>query len=265
MNQSPQRIGKILITTGGTAGVKLARKLGRLGIDFELIPCIRIDPAPNPTDINEAVRKLHNFDWLVVTSRNGVDALSRAVKAEQILPHERDIKVAAVGPSTAAQIASIGFQVDLVPAQATAADLLRSLLQQDLAGRKVLLLQGTLSGPELAAALVSVGARIRVVLAYTTVEEVSDVERLRQLVEAGELAAVALMSGSAARALRNALDKNVFDNLRLVCIGPTTAAAVEELGARPARVATPHTTLGRARAVAAELGISENEREERNR
>ncbi len=262
MSSEPGRKRKILVTTGGGTGRKLIRKLERAGFQTVLIPCIRIEPAPNPEDLVDAVRNLQSYDWLVLTSRNGVRALNQVVRNEGILPSESDISVAAVGPTTAAELASMGYKADLVPPKATSASLLKALLDCELEGRSLLLVQGTLSSPELAANLVTVGAIVRVVLGYSTVEEVADPTRLRDLLDGGHLDAVTLMSGSAARALHRALGEEVFSNQQLICIGPATAAVVEGLGARPTRVASPHTTDGLVQALTAELSSHENKEQE---
>jgi uroporphyrinogen-III synthase len=149
------------------------------------------------------------YDWLVVTSRNGAEELARrGVTANRI---------AAIGPATAAALRSHGLRVDLVAATHTQEGLREELPEGSLL---------------LAAAE---DARQDVLDAdflplYRTIE-------LRPDVPQADVAL--LMSGSAARALAV-----TGVRMRVVAIGPQTAAEAQAAGLEVAAVAAVHDLDG---------------------
>jgi uroporphyrinogen-III synthase len=251
--RDPGRATRVLVTAEGDLAAAISAMLEREGVAADVVPCIRVLPPPDPTGLAQAVKALHELDWLVVTSRNGARAFIRACRDAAVDPGQSPACVAVVGPSTATELTSSGMTVSLVPQKATAGALAEALAATGLAGRSVLLLHGTMSSPELAASLAAAGAKVTTAVAYTTVEGVEDPDLLRTRASRGELDVVTLASGSAARALASAIGSDAFFRLRLVCIGPATAEVVRELGVEPARIATPHTADGLVRAVIAEL------------
>lgn len=149
------------------------------------------------------------YDWLVITSRNGAHELARrGVTANRI---------AAIGPATAAALRAHGLHVDLVATTHT-----QEGLREELP-------EGTLL---LAAAE---GARQDVLEAdflplYRTIE-------LRPDPPSADVAL--LMSGSAARAL-----SATGARVRVVAIGPQTAAEARAAGLDIAAVASTHDLDG---------------------
>ena len=68
--------------------------------------------------MDEAIRHIASYDWILFTSKNGV---------ERFMDRARDIgaaRVAAVGPSTAHALARRGLQVSLIPDRFSAEGLL---------------------------------------------------------------------------------------------------------------------------------------------
>lgn len=252
-----RRAPRVLVTADGPTARKISQGLEAAGFEPIELSCIRIEPVSEPRELRESARKLASMDWLVVTSRNGVEALVRAMLDEGLHPSELSVAVAAVGTATATAASEVGLEVRLIPPQATSLHLASALEQQNLEGRRVLLIQGDLAGPELAERLSASGARVTRVIAYRTIEEVSDPERLAQLMREGGFAAVTLTSGSGARALESALGRDMFLRQNLICIGPATAQVVAQIGSVRVRVASPHTAEGLVEAVVSELsGLS---------
>ena len=66
--------------------------------------------------LDEALKKILDYDWLILTSVNGVEALFNRLTAlamdESSLQH---LKIAAIGPATEQAIADRGLVVDVVP------------------------------------------------------------------------------------------------------------------------------------------------------
>lgn len=182
---------------------ELVARVEALGHDAVLCELIRVEPlGDEPVDARA-------YDWLVVTSRNGVHELARrGVRANRI---------AAIGPATAEALRAHGLQVDLVAATHT-----QEGLRDELPEGTVLLAAAE-------------GARRDVLEAdflplYRTVE-------LRPEVPDSDLAL--LMSGSAARALAA-----TGATVPVVAIGPQTAAEARAAGLKVVAIAATHDLDG---------------------
>lgn len=183
--------------------------------------------------IEFAARNPH-ADWVVVTSAAAAEVLAAA--APRAWPNAR---LAAVGPATARELASLGRSPHLVPSEHTAAALVAAM--PDLTGRIVVHPRGDLNPPDLVDALRARGADVREVLAYRNRAPVGHVDRLRAVLPVD---ATPLLSGSAATRLAEALGGG-FDRLgQVIAIGPSTARTAREAGLPVHRVAEPHTQAG---------------------
>lgn len=184
---------RVLVTRAPDQASRLSARLRAAGL--EVVECPLVETVPTGDDPVDVA----GYDWLVLTSRTGVEELLRRVVGP--LP-----PVAVVGPGTADALRAHGIEPALVPARSTQEGLLDALPRP--AGR-ILFAGAQDARPLLADAL---GADV--VVLYRTVPR--PLERLPE----ADLAALA--SASAARAL-------AAHTTALPCasIGPqTTAAAV---------------------------------------
>ncbi|HYI74110.1 MAG TPA: uroporphyrinogen-III synthase [Gaiellaceae bacterium] len=214
---------------------KLAGELERLGAEVTLVPLIEIRPAEDRRALEEAVRALSSYDWIVLTSVNGVAAVAEG------LAGLAGPKVAAVGPVTAEAIRSHGVEPAFVASRASD-DIAGGLGQ--LPGKRVLLPQADIADPHLAEELRGRDAEVDVVVAYRTVLVEPPMWGILPLRIAD---AVVLASGSACRSLAAA--GGAGGNALLVCIGPKTAKVAREVGLRVGLVADETTSDGIIRAL----------------
>ena len=160
---------------------------------------------------------LDRFDWIVLTSAAGVDALPSTPPGP---------RWAAVGQSTAKALRTRGVEADLIPAESSGAALGEAL--PDPEGARVLLVRASLADPDLPATLRKRGAEVAEVTAYLTVEgpDESRDELSRALAEPG-LAAVIFASGSAVRGF---VKLGGTTDLPAITLGPRTSAVARETG-----------------------------------
>jgi uroporphyrinogen III methyltransferase/synthase len=95
------------------------------------MPTIRIEPAPNKREFYESVAYSHGYDWLIFTSPNGVDAFFNAFF--EIYRDARDlggVRIAAIGPATAARVNAFRFQVDVQPEKYVAEEIITALQKE---------------------------------------------------------------------------------------------------------------------------------------
>jgi uroporphyrinogen-III synthase len=221
----------------------LADELERLGADVTIVPLIEIRPAEDRAALERAVRDLASYDWIVLTSVNGVAAVAGGLAGLS-----GRARVAAIGPVTAEAIRSHGLEPAFVAARASD-DIAGGL--GELAGARVLLPQADIADPALAEELRGRGAEVHVVVAYRTVLVEPPMWGILPLRIAD---AVVLASGSACRSLAAA--GGAGEEALLVCIGPKTAKVAREVGLRVGLVADETTSDGIIRALVSHFGES---------
>jgi uroporphyrinogen-III synthase len=218
------------------------------------VPTIAIVELGPGGRLDAVVRELGAFDWIVLTSANGVRALFHRLRALSIAPPEGP-RWAAVGPATAAALEAEGVRVERVPRVATGAAIAGIL--GDLDGARVLLPRARIAGGELPRALTARGAVVVDVPAYDTV--IGPESSRLPLAEAigGGLEAAIFTSGSTVRGFFRlaAEPRRVLATMLTVSIGRSTERALAEAGvvasavaAAPSPADIVHALEGAARA-----------------
>jgi uroporphyrinogen-III synthase/uroporphyrinogen III methyltransferase/synthase len=247
----------VVVTRAGGGDDALAARLTALGAAVRALPAIALCGPADPAPLDQALRTLAGFDWVVFASATAVDRVTDRLSALGVpaadLAHRR---LAAVGAATAARLAAAVRAPDLVPDEASGEALARALASH-VAGRAVLLPRAAAGRQELLAGLRAAGAVLTAVDAYRTVP--APPASLRPLVgwlARQEVDAVAFASPSAAAAVVAALgpEAGLLSGTLVAAMGPTTARALRELGVSPGVEPTLHTAADLAEAIAARLG-----------
>ena len=197
------------------------------------VPAIETRIEPDEA-LRAAAADLARFDWVALTSPEGVRAVASAVRAVGGRLDRRGSRPrwAVVGDATWRALAGAGIGDALRPTRPSAAALAETLPIR--AGDRVLLPLGDLAGPHLADRLAARGARVTRAVAYRTLEAPeTSLPVLAAALADGPRAWVA-SSPSAVRgllALADALGAGATVRaLPVVAIGPTTAAKAIRLG-----------------------------------
>ena len=220
----------------------LAEELERLGAEVTIVPLIEIHPAEG-RGLEEAVESLAGYDWIVLTSVNGVAAVASGLSALA-----GPTRVAAVGPVTADAIRELGVEPAFVASRASD-DIAGGL--GSIEGMRLLLPQADIADPRLAEELRGQGADVDVVVAYRTVLVEPPMWGILPMRIAD---AVVLASGSACRSLAAA--GGAGGGAMLVCIGPKTAKVAREVGLEVGLVADETTSDGIIQALVSQFGDS---------
>lgn len=220
---------------------RMADELGRLGAEVTIVPLIEIRAAEGRA-LEDAVDAMASYDWIVLTSVNGVTAVAQGLAG--LVGHST--RVAAVGPVTAEAIRDTGVEPAFVASRASD-DIAGGLGEID--GVKILLPQADIAEPHLAEELRGRGAEVEAVVAYRTVLVEPPMWGILPLRIAD---AVVLASGSACRSLAAA--GGAGGGAMLVCIGPKTARVAREVGLKVGLVADETTSDGIIRALVEEFG-----------
>lgn len=231
--------GRRVVTTRDEPG-RLDELLREEGAEVVHVPLIEIvDPPDGGAALADALASLDGADWLIVSSKHGARRCAPAASSR------RGVRLAAVGAATARALAEgAGRPVDVVPDRQTAADLLLAMPLPAATGERVVLAQADRADDLLAEGLADLGYEVDAVTAYST--------RLRPLstaeVDAALSAdAVAFASGSAALAWVEAIGTDLPPVA--VAIGPTTAAAADQVSLKITHQAADHSIEGLLSAV----------------
>jgi uroporphyrinogen-III synthase len=175
----------------------LSSELRKLGATVLEIPFIEIRQPQSFKPLDAALKNLAQYDWLILTSANGVEAMwKRIAKLNLEFPavreaHEpspfagltaasaaRGLRIAAIGPATKKAIEKRGVKVDVVPKEYIAESIVRSLRRR-VKGKRVLLVRAKVARDVIPRELRRAGAQVDVVEAYETVVPESSRTRLQ--------------------------------------------------------------------------------------
>lgn len=243
----------LLVTRPAAQAGELVALLAARGIDAMSVPTVEIAPAAPGSAFDDAIRSLDGAAWLVITSVNGASALAERLAAlDRSLPD--DLRVAAVGPATAAALRAAGLPVDHVPARYRTVAIADGL--GEVAGRRIVLARADAATRDLHDALADRGALVEEVVAYrTVVGPAASRDRVRAAL-AQPLDGVTFTSGSTVRGLRALLSPPEAlraTALPAYCIGPVTAKVARRAGFSVPVVAQSHTVAALADAIHAHL------------
>jgi uroporphyrinogen-III synthase len=222
----------------------LSSGLRELGAEVIEIPFIEIRKPRSYQPLDTALKNLQDYDWLILTSVNGADALWKRIRKLRLTKrHFKHLKVAAIGPATKKAIEKRGIKVNVVPEEYVAESVVESLRDQ-VAGKRVLLARARVARDVIPRELRKLGAKVDVVAAYETVIPRSSLTRLRAILKNSNRRpdVITFTSSSTVRNFANLTGKNVrrgrprprkaspLDDVRFVSIGPVTSSTLRELG-----------------------------------
>lgn len=225
----------------------LSSGLQKLGAEVIEIPFIEIRKPRSFKPLDAALKTLHEYDWLILTSVNGVEALWLRLGKLRLTKRDlRHLKIAAIGPATRKAIEKHGLKVNVVPEEYVAESVVEAL-RNKVAGKRVLLARARVARDVIPRELRKLGAKVDVVEAYETVIPQSSRTRLRAILKNSKRRphAITFTSSSTVRNFIALLGKKLLlDGIRLASIGPVTSATLRELGLPVDVEATEYTIPG---------------------
>ena len=220
---------RVLVTRARAQASALAEQIRAAGGEPVELAVIRIAPPDSWAPLDEAVRRLAEYRWLVLTSANGVEALVGRLPYPGALPP--GLKVAAVGSATARALAAAGIRVDLIPPEFRGAALPGAMAPLLSPGDRVLMPRGDLADPALAERLAALGASVDDVVAYRTLTGGPDDAAVIAALEAGSIDYVTFTSSSTVAGLLQVVGGPArLAGVTVACIGPETARTAEANG-----------------------------------
>jgi uroporphyrinogen III methyltransferase/synthase len=216
------------------------------------VPTIEIRQVILTAELDRAVAALAagRFDWMVLTSVNGVAAVRARAEALGLGPAALGpVSVAAVGPATEAALRDWGVAPDLVPEVATTAALGQAFPDRSGGPGAVLLARADLANPALGAILRDKGWQTSEVVAYHTVPVGELDPAARRRLDGGEVDWVAFTASSTVEGFLRGYGGPPPAGVRVAAIGPVTADAARSAGMGVVATAAEHTIPGLVAAI----------------
>ena len=229
----------VVVTRAREQASELRRRFEGLGAQVIELPAIAIEP------VTFDLPGLDRYRWLVFTSANGVAAFFDRGVAPAGLDARAlaALRIAAIGPGTAAALGERGLRADLLPERFVAESLLEAFPAPAAAGERVLLTRAEKARDVLPTGLSERGYAVDVLVVYRTVAATPDPDVLER-VRRGEVDALTFTSSSTVTNLCDLLGEVPSPQPLVASIGPVTSKTALERGLRVDVEAADHTIDG---------------------
>lgn len=234
--------GKRIVVTRPVRRMKqTALKLRSLGAQVIEFPVIDLKPVLTKEMLYEAAEQIRESrrkeEWIVFTSPSGVEIFFEQMKRDgldlrQFLSGHSEVKIAAIGSSTADILWEHGLAADLVPDVYTAADLGRALKEAADADSHITVFRAKKGSELLLPPLLERGIPCDDIALYETVvqpdEEAS--QRVKEQIGLKDVDFVTFTSASTVHAFVGKMQEIDYASVTAACIGEQTAAAARQYG-----------------------------------
>src|SRR5512146_261834 len=102
---------RILVTRPRGRAEELCRLLEGEGAAVVALPVLELLPPEDPRPLRAAAEQVRRYAWIAFASPSAVEAFLEAAREAGSLDALRDVKLAAVGPKTSAQLRAAGLEV----------------------------------------------------------------------------------------------------------------------------------------------------------
>lgn len=229
---------RILVTRTRRQASALVAALEEQGANCLECSTIRIEPLENYDEIDNELDRLSEYHWVLFTSVNGVKYFFKRLYAKGM--DSRDLKgpaLACVGKATADYLSQYGICADLIPEDFIAEGLAKSLLDQGVEGRNILIPRARKGREYLPETLRGAGAQVVVVPVYENIPEDAEGAIVREELAKGTIDMLTFTSSStvtnfiALLGIENKEELQQFlAGVKIAVIGPITAKTAANSG-----------------------------------
>ncbi|MBF0484544.1 MAG: uroporphyrinogen-III C-methyltransferase [Candidatus Omnitrophica bacterium] len=220
--------------------------LKQWGATLDCLPMIRIEENKDTVLLDQIISDVKKFDWLVFTSRHGVQYFLKRFAALKGKMNALNGRLACVGTGTAREFTKCGIQPDLMPAIFTTKDLGLALLKQGISGKKLALIRTKMDTDPLKKMLKKSGADITDCFAYN-VADTNDTVALKKAVTR-KLDGIFFLSPRSVRVFFELMPekdlKRVKKEISFFSIGTVTTQALKKQGVKIVKAPKEHTVQG---------------------
>ena len=226
---------RIIVTRAADQAGEFGALLTAAGADVIELPTIKLVAPDSCEPIDRAIGELASFQWTIFTSVNAVQFFfARLALLGLDARAFAACRICAVGPKTAAALASRGIVADLVPADYKAEGVVAEFGKLAITGSRILFPRADRAREIIPAALSEMGATVEAPVAYRNITPDALPDEALQALEEKRVDCITFTSSSTADNLAAMLGENRFlhllEGVTVAAIGPVTAATCRELG-----------------------------------
>jgi uroporphyrinogen-III synthase len=236
---------RVVVTRAAEQSEPLVQALREQGVVPVVVPMVAFGPPDDPSLLDKAIRELHSYDWIFLTSQNALRALDERCQFLKagFAQSMKGVRVAVVGPATAEAAENAGLKVSYVATKHQGVSLAEELAEE-IKGKRVLLPRSDRANPDIVEKLKRAGARVTEIVAYKTIRpDNQDLSKIEAIVREGT-DAILFFSPSAVHHLQELVGNERFQEFSrasvFAAIGPVTEAALRK--ANVERVVLAHDT-----------------------
>jgi uroporphyrinogen-III synthase len=245
----------ILVTRSAGQSSQFTHLLEQEGATVLEMPAIAITPPSTWAPLDDAIAHLDRFDWLILTSSNGVDYFcDRLAQGGYLLDTLNTVKIAVVGKKTAHALAQRGLEPDFIPPNFVADALVEHFPQKEqMPGLKILFPRVETGGREvLVRELTQQGAIVTEVPAYESGCVRTVEPAIEQALRQGKVDVITFASSKTVHCFAQLIDHwgdrpTIIPNWDYIClasIGPQTSLSCRECFGRVTLEAEEYTLDG---------------------
>ncbi len=230
----PLKGKRVLITRPVDQSEEFASLISCLGGEPVKFPVISVAPPDSWDAADYAIENLHDYNWVIFTSVNGVNAFMGRIKelGKDISDAFYDVKICTVGVKTADAVEPHGVHVDFVPVEFRAEAIVKGFQGMAGVGKKILIPRAQVGRELLPEELIKMGLNVDVVPVYKVVRPDTDVSWLKDMLNKKEIDVVTFTSGSTVRNFIEFIGieeyKILLKGIKLACISPVTADSLRK-------------------------------------
>ena len=222
----------IMVTRSRTQSSSLVEKIMDLGGNPIEVPTIKIDKIENNIELENEIKNIKDYTYLVLTSKNGVDIFFD--KLDEMNLDSRalaNLKVCAIGSATANEIKNRGIKADIIP-QKFIAEYLFEELKPILKSSDKVLMPRAKNARDFLVDKIGEKCEVKEIHTYETVVDPTRKEEVLDVLNQGETDYITFASSSTVRNFVEIIGKENLDkleNIKVISIGPVTTQTAKEL------------------------------------
>jgi uroporphyrinogen III methyltransferase/synthase len=226
------------------------RRLEDLGAEVFEFPTLRIVPPETFAELDAAIGRIGDYDWLVITSANAFDFfMQRLIEGGRDVRDLKGIGICAIGARTAGVMARYGIRPDLVPDEFNAEGLVKTFIQRigrdDFSRLTILLPRQDKARDVFPRKVRELGGTIDTPVAYRVEKPRKHGKRLRRFMAEGRISLATFTSGATFTNFVDMLGQEaltLLGQVPIAVIGPVTKQTVEKTGLKVA-IMPPEATV----------------------
>ena len=216
-------------------------------------PALIIEYPDNLDPLDDALKEINEFHWIIFTSSNGIKFVQKRLKEKGLCLKTctRDLKIAVVGEKTSQTLKDLGIKADYIPPDFIAESLVINFPISGY-GMKVLIPKVQSGGRSfIAEQFRNSGANVVEVAAYESKCPLSIPSETVEAFKKKSIDAIIFSSGKTVRNSAHLLEKEfgtkwleLLNNIKIFSIGPQTSNVCNEILGRVDKEATKYSFEG---------------------